>query len=197
MHGIPDPLQHLIDEFTRFPGIGKKTAQRLAFHVLRSDEEAAQSLAQAIINTKEKIRHCSVCYHISEIDPCHICEDPKRDQSVICVVEDPMDVLAVEKTSEYYGLYHVLGGLLSPLDGVGPDDLNIDSLVKRLDEVEEVILATNPSVEGETTTHYLTKLLKSKNVNVSRLARGIPVGSDVEYIDEATLSRALEGRVRV
>jgi len=197
MQGIPDTLQHLIEELTRFPGIGQKTAQRLAFHILRIERDEALSLAQAIINAKEKITHCSRCYNISEEDPCHICANPKRDQSILCVVEDAMDVIALEKTSEYHGLYHVLGGLLSPLDGVGPDDLNIDGLPQRLEHAEEVILAINPSVEGETTTHYLTKLLKAENVRVSRLARGIPVGSDMEYIDEATLSRALEGRVNV
>ncbi len=195
MQGIPQSLQQLIEEFTRFPGIGKKTAQRLAFHVLRTSREDAVALAKAIINTKDKIHHCSVCYNISEEDPCDVCSDAKRDRSVICVVEDAMDVIAIEKTSEYRGLYHVLGGILSPLDGIGPNDLNIDALINRLDEVEEVILATNPSMEGETTAHYLTKLLKPKGIKVSRLARGLPVGSDVEYIDEATLSRALEGRV--
>jgi len=197
MEGIPDTLQHLIDELTKFPGVGRKTAQRLAFHLLRSSREEAVLLAQAIIDTKDKIKHCSICYNIAEGDPCRICSDVKREQSIICVVEDAMDVLALEKTSEYHGLYHVLGGLLSPLDGVGPEDLNVEELMQRLDGVEEVILATNPSVEGETTAHYLTKLLKSREVRVSRLARGIPVGSDVEYLDEATLSRALEGRVNV
>lgn len=197
MQGIPKTLQQLIDSFTTFPGIGRKTAQRLAFHVLRMNREDAVSLARSIINTKDKIQNCSRCNNISEEDPCGICTDPKRDTSIICVVEDAMDVIAIEKTSEYHGLYHVLGGLLSPLDGVGPDDLNIDTLVQRTDGVNEVILATNPSVEGETTAHYLSKLLKPKGVSVSRLARGIPVGSDVEYLDEATLSRALEGRVNV
>lgn len=197
MEGIPETLQHLIEELTKFPGVGRKTAQRLAFHLLRSSREEAVLLAQAIIDTKDKIKHCSMCHNISEGDPCRICSDVKREQSIICVVEDAMDVLAIEKTSEYHGLYHVLGGLLSPLDGVGPEDLNVETLMQRLDGVEEVILATNPSVEGETTAHYLTKLLKSRDVRVSRLARGIPVGSDVEYLDEATLSRALEGRVNI
>lgn len=197
MQGIPKSLQKLIDSFTVFPGIGKKTAQRLAFHVLRMNREEAANLARSIVDTKDKIQHCSRCYNISEEDPCEICTDVKREQSIICVVEDAMDVIALEKTSEYHGLYHVLGGLLSPLDGIGPDDLNIDALVTRIDGVDEVILATNPSVEGETTAHYLSKLLKPKGVGVSRLARGIPVGSDVEYLDEATLSRALEGRVSV
>lgn len=197
MQSIPESLQKLIEEFTRFPGVGRKTAQRLAFHVLKNTREEAESLANAIRAVKEKISHCSQCHNITERDPCEICADPKRDRSVLCVVEDAMDVIAIEKTSEYRGLYHVLGGLLSPLDGVGPDDLNIQGIEDRLEDVKEVILATNPSVEGETTAHYLTKLLKSKNVNVSRLARGIPMGSDVEYIDEATLARALEGRVTV
>ncbi|MBD3274254.1 MAG: recombination protein RecR [Candidatus Marinimicrobia bacterium] len=197
MQGIPRTLQKLIDSFTVFPGIGKKTAQRLAFHVLRMNREDAAELARSIVDTKDKIQHCSRCHNISEDDPCEICTDVKREQSIICVVEDAMDVIALEKTSEYHGLYHVLGGLLSPLDGVGPDDLNIETLVARVDGVNEIILATNPSVEGETTAHYLSKLLTPKGVDVSRLARGIPVGSDVEYLDEATLSRALEGRVSV
>ncbi len=197
MQNIPESLQHLIDEFTKFPGVGKKTAQRLAYHLLRTSRENAVSLAKSIINTKDKIKNCSLCFNISESDPCPICSDARREQSIICVVEDAMDVIAIEKTSEYHGLYHVLGGLLSPLDGVGPDDLHIRDLLTRLGDVKEVILATNPSVEGETTAHYLTKLLKPRDIKVSRLARGIPVGSDVEYIDEATLSRALEGRVSV
>ncbi|MBS1271693.1 MAG: Recombination protein RecR [Candidatus Marinimicrobia bacterium] len=197
MQSIPESLHKLIDEFTHFPGVGRKTAQRLAFHVLKNSREKAELLAKSIRDVKEKINYCSQCHNISEEDPCGICTDPKRDRSVLCVVEDAMDVIAIEKTSEYRGLYHVLGGLLSPLDGVGPDALNISGIENRLEDVEEVILATNPSVEGETTAHYLTKLLKSKDVNVSRLARGIPVGSDVEYIDEATLARALEGRVTV
>jgi len=195
MQGIPESLEQLIAEFAKFPGIGRKTAQRLAFYVLRKPREDAAALAKALINTKDKIRECSRCGNIAEGDPCSICRDSKRDQSIICVVEDALDVLAIEKTGEYRGLYHVLGGLISPLDGVGPDDLHVNALMDRLDSVEEIILATNPSMEGETTAHYLTKLLKSREVRVSRLAQGIPMGSDVEYIDEATLSRALEGRV--
>jgi len=198
MYGLPETLNTLIEEFTRFPGIGKKTAQRLAFHVLRTREDDVRSLAEALIDSVEKIGECSVCCNITENDPCDICTDPKRDQSIICVVEDAMDVIALEKTGEYQGLYHVLGGMLSPLDGIGPDDLNVDGLVERVSgDVDEVILATNPSVEGETTAHYLTKLLKEKGVQVSRLASGVPVGSDMEYIDEATLSKALEGRVNL
>ncbi len=198
MQGLPESLQKLIDQLTVFPGIGRKTAQRLGFHVLKMSDEEIRSLAQALIDTSEKIDQCSVCGNITEQDPCDICTDPKREQSLICVVEDAMDAIALEKTGQFRGLYHVLGGMLSPLDGIGPDDLNIDSLVDRIDDqVAEVILATNPSVEGETTAHYLTKLLKPRGIKVSRLASGVPVGSDMEYIDEATLSRALEGRVNL
>lgn len=198
MSGLPETLRKLIDQLTRFPGVGRKTAQRLAFHVLKMGDEEIRTLAQTLTDTIDKIGQCSMCGNITETDPCDICTDPKRNHSLICVVEDAMDVIALEKTGQFRGLYHVLGGMLSPLDGIGPDDLNVDNLVDRIDEeVDEVILATNPSVEGETTAHYLTKLLKPKGIKMSRLASGVPVGSDMEYIDEATLSRALEGRVNL
>jgi recombination protein RecR len=198
MSSLPEPILNLVEAFKKFPGIGRKTAQRMSFFVLKIPREEAINIARAIVNAKDKIIDCTVCNNISETDPCHICKDEKRDSSVIAIVEDAMDVLALEKTGEYHGKYHVLGGLLSPLDGIGPEDLSIDSLLNRIEsagEVKEAILAINPSTEGEFTINYLTKLLKGKNLRVSRLARGIPVGGDVEYADEATLSKALEGRV--
>ncbi len=191
-----EALQLLIDEFARLPGIGRKTAQRLALHVLKQPREDAIRMAKALVNVKDKTRTCSVCCNITEADPCAICASPKRDRSVLCVVEEPNDVLALEKTNEYRGLYHVLGGSLSPLDGVGPDDLKIKELLARLrGEITEVILAMNPNVEGEATTLYLGRLLKPLGVKVTRIARGLPVGGDLEFADEATLSRALEGRI--
>jgi len=191
-----EALQLLIDEFARLPGIGRKTAQRLALHVLKQPREDAIRMAKALVNVKDKTRTCSVCCNITEADPCAICASPKRDRSLLCVVEEPNDVLALEKTNEYRGLYHVLGGSLSPLDGVGPDDLKIKELLARLrGEITEVILAMNPNVEGEATTLYLGRLLKPLGVKVTRIARGLPVGGDLEFADEATLSRALEGRI--
>jgi recombination protein RecR len=191
-----EALQQLIEEFARLPGIGRKTAQRLALHILKQPREDVVKMAKALVNVKDRIRYCSSCWNITEVDPCPICASPKRDRSVLCVVEEPNDVLAVEKTNEFKGLYHVLGGALSPLDGIGPDDLKIRELLQRISgEVREVILALNPNVEGEATTLYLTKLLKPLGVKVSRIARGIPVGGDLEFADEATLTRALEGRI--
>ncbi len=191
-----ESLQQLIDEFAGFPGIGRKTAQRLALHVLKLPREEVVRMANALVAVKEKIRHCSVCSNITEQDPCVICSSTKRDRSLICVVEEPNDVIALEKTNEYRGLYHVLGGSLSPLDGIGPEQLRIKELLVRISaEVGETILAMNPNVEGEATTIYLTRLLKPLGVRVSRLARGLPVGGDLEFSDEATLTRALEGRI--
>lgn len=191
-----EALQQLIEEFARLPGIGRKTAQRLALYILKQPREEVVKMAKALVNVKDRIRYCSSCWNITEIDPCPICASPKRDRSVLCVVEEPNDVMAVEKTNEFKGLYHVLGGSLSPLDGIGPDDLKIRELLQRISgEVTEVILALNPNVEGEATTLYLTKLLKPLGVKVSRIARGIPVGGDLEFADEATLTRALEGRI--
>lgn len=194
-----ESIEQLAEQFSRLPGIGRKTAHRLALYILKMNREEVTTLASALVNVKDKVRYCSVCSNITESDPCPICSSPKRERSFICVVEEPNDVLAIEKTNEFKGLYHVLGGALSPLDGVGPDDLRIKELLRRVSSVatEEVILALNPNVEGEATTLYLSKLLKPLEVKVTRIARGLPVGSDLEFADEATLSRAIEGRVAV
>jgi recombination protein RecR len=191
-----EALQQLIEEFAQLPGIGRKSAQRLALFILKQPREEVVKMAKALVGAKDRIRYCSSCYNITEQDPCIVCSSPKREQSVICVVEEPNDVLALEKTNEFRGLYHVLGGSLSPLDGIGPEDLKVRELLSRISgEVSEVILAMNPNVEGEATTIYLTRLLKPLGVKVSRIARGIPVGGDLEFADEATLTRALEGRI--
>jgi len=191
-----EALQELIDEFGRLPGIGRKSAQRLALYILKRPREEAVKMAKAIVSLKDRIRYCSVCWNITEQDPCPICASAKRDRGIICVVEEPSDVIALEKTHEFRGLYHVLGGALSPLDGIGPDDLKARELLERITpEVREVILAMNPNVEGEATTIYLARLLKPLGVRLSRIARGIPMGGDLEFADEATLSRALEGRI--
>jgi recombination protein RecR len=191
-----EALQQLIDEFSRLPGIGRKTAQRLALYVLKQPREAVVKMARALVNVKDRIRSCSVCCNITEEDPCAVCSSPKRERSTICVVEEPNDVIAIEKTNDFKGLYHVLGGSLSPLDGIGPEELKTKELLARITPgVAEVILAMNPNVEGEATTIYLTRLLKPLGVKVSRIARGIPVGGDLEFADEATLARALEGRI--
>jgi recombination protein RecR len=187
----------LIDEFSRLPGIGRKTAQRLTFHLLNSEKETVYRLSDALKDVKIKVQNCSLCHGITEDDPCKICSDVKRDDHLLCIVENAHDIFIFEKTNSFRGKYHVLGGALSPLDGIGPDDLNVDSLVRRIQPGMEIILATNPSVEGETTTLYLAKVLAEKDVTVSRLARGIPVGGDLEYVDEATLIRAMEGRTSV
>jgi recombination protein RecR len=190
------PLARLIEELSKLPTIGPKTAQRLAFHMLSMTPQDAEALAAAILEAKSRIRHCSVCGNITEADPCIICTNPQRTKSVICVVEDPRDVAAMERTREFSGLYHVLQGAISPLDGIGPDDLRIAELVTRVTagEVREVIVATNPRVEGEATALYLSKVLKPLGVRVTRIAHGLPVGGDLEYADEVTLARALEGR---
>lgn len=193
-----ETLQQLIDEFARLPGVGRKTAQRLALFVLKQPREQVVRMAEALVNVKDRIRYCSVCWNITEIDPCAVCTGARRERDIVCVVEEPNDVIALEKTNEFRGLYHVLGGSLSPLDGVGPDDLKIRELLRRVDgSVKEVILALNPNVEGEATTMYLTRLLKPLGVRVTRIARGIPVGGDLEFTDEETLGRALEGRVQL
>jgi recombination protein RecR len=189
-------LNNLIEELCRLPGIGEKTAQRLAFFLLRTPKMRAEKLAQAIVEIKEKIIFCSQCSSITETDPCAICTDPSRDRSLICVVEDPSDVFLIERTSVYKGLYHVLMGALSPLDGIGPEQLKIDTLMARVDKggVREVICAMNPNMEGEATVLYLAKLLKPRGIRLTRLAHGLPVGGHLEYADEITLSRSLEGR---
>ncbi|HLE78333.1 MAG TPA: recombination mediator RecR [bacterium] len=191
-----EPLARLIEELSKMPTVGPRTAQRLAFYILRMAPEDAARLSQAILDAKAKIRYCSVCFHITDVDPCAICSNPRRTRSMICVVEDPRDVLAMERTREYRGLYHVLHGAISPLDGVGPDDLKIADLLRRVQsgEVAEVIVATNPRVEGEATAIYLAKLLKPLGIKVTRIAHGLPVGGDIEYADEVTLAKALEGR---
>ncbi|NQT96206.1 MAG: recombination protein RecR [Candidatus Marinimicrobia bacterium] len=191
---VPDSINRLIEQFAKFPGIGRKTARRMAFHLLNASDETAVQLAQAILDMKTKIRFCDICGGITEEETCEICLDSKRNRNLICVVEEAADIYTFERTNSFHGLYHVLGGVLSPLDGIGPDDLNIDSLLPRINEESEIIVATNPSVEGETTALYLAKLLNSRGVIVTRLARGLPVGSDLEYTDNATLIRAIEGR---
>jgi len=191
-----EALQQLIEEFSQLPGIGRKSAQRLALHLLKQPREDVVRMAHTLVNMKDRIRYCSMCWNITEDDPCAVCSSPKRDSSMICVVEEPNDVIAVEKTNDFKGLYHVLGGALSPLDGVGPEDLKVKELLGRVTgNISEVILALNPNVEGEATTIYLTRLLKPLGVRVTRIARGLPVGGDLEFADEATLSKALEGRV--
>lgn len=188
-------VERLVTLLGKLPGIGTKSAGRLAFHILKMTDQEATELADTIRAVKEKVGQCEVCFNISESSPCHICQNPKRDHSQICVVEEALDVPSLEKVDQLRGLYHVLGGRLSPLDGIGPDDLRIKELLGRItDEVTEVIIATNPNVEGEATAVYLAKLLKPLGVTVTRIARGIPVGADLEYADAVTLSRALEGR---
>lgn len=194
---IAEPLQIAIDELSKLPTIGKKTAQRLAIYLLKSDQSAVESLVKAIGDLKSKIRFCSVCYNLSVEETCDICRNPKRDHSLICVVEEASDVIAIEKTNEYNGLYHILGGVLSPLSGVGADNLKIKELMARIEgaHVKEVILALNPDTEGETTSLYLAKLIKPLGVRVSRIARGIPIGGDLEFADEATIGRAVSARI--
>ncbi|MFQ5864882.1 MAG: recombination mediator RecR [bacterium] len=189
-------VEKAISELTKLPGIGRKSAQRLVFYLLKSSKYEVQSLAEALIAIKEKVSFCSVCFNITENDPCYICSGDQRERGILCVVEEANDVLALEKTGEYKGLYHVLGGALSPLEGIGPEDLHIKELMSRLNgSIDEVIIATNPNAEGEATALYLEKLIKPLNIKVTRIARGIPVGGDLEYADEITLTRALEGRV--
>lgn len=189
-------LSRLIEQFERMPGIGHKSAQRLAFHVLNLKKEEAEAFAKAILDSHEKIKKCGCCCNLCEDELCHICKSPSRDQSVICVVEDPRDVMAFERTREFDGTYHVLHGVISPMNGVGPEDITVKELLRRIGDgtVKEVIMATNPTVEGEATAMYISRLLKPMGVSVSRLAYGVPVGSDLEYADEVTLTRALEGR---
>lgn len=192
-------LENLIDEFARLPSIGRKTAQRLALHVLKAPREEAARLAEAILLVKDRVGFCTLCGNYAEQDPCPLCADPRRDHTLVCVVEQPVDVLAIERTASYRGVYHVLRGVLSPLDGVGPDDLRVRELLARLNggaeqTPKEVILATNPTVNGEATAMYLQKLLQPLGIRTTRIARGVPVGSDLEYSDVVTLARALEGR---
>ena len=192
-----EPLAKLIEHFRALPGIGNKTAVRLAYHVLDMDKEKAQALAGAIVEAKENIGYCKVCFNLTDKDPCYICSSEARDHSVICVVEQPQDVVAMERMRDFKGVYHVLHGALSPLEGIGPENLRIKELLNRLygDEVKEVIMATNPNVEGEATAMYIAKLLKPVGIKVTRIAHGLPVGGDLEYADEVTLARAMENRI--
>ncbi|MBC9944698.1 recombination protein RecR [Leucobacter sp. cx-328] len=189
-------VQDLIDEFGRLPGIGPKSAQRIAFHILQTQSFDVTRLAELLSTVRERVRFCELCGNITESERCSICSDPKRDQTLICVVEEPKDVVAIERTRQFRGLYHVLGGAISPIDGIGPDDLSIPALMRRLGDtqIKEVILATDPNLEGEATAAYLSRLLSSMEVPVSRLASGLPVGGDLEFADEVTLGRAFEGR---
>lgn len=189
-------IEKLIEAFEKLPSIGHKTAARLAFHMLNSSEEEINNFVNAITNAKRNLKYCSKCFNISDTDPCIICSNPKRDESIICVVEDVRDIIAMERTHEFNGVYHVLHGSISPMNGVGPDDIKVKELLARLTDgkVKEIILATNPRVEGEATAMYLSKLIKPLGIKVTRIARGIPVGGDLEYTDEITLMQALEGR---
>jgi recombination protein RecR len=192
----PEPFARLIEALQRLPGIGPKTAQRLTFFLLKRPLDEVRELSEALIAVKERIGHCRICFNVTDEDPCHICADPARDPRVLCVVEEPNDLLAMERTGEFRGRYHVLLGALSPLDGIGPEDIKVRELLARVEgsETTEVILATNPNVEGEATALYLSKLLRPLVVRVTRIARGLPVGGDLEYADQVTLSKALEGR---
>ncbi|GGB10069.1 recombination protein RecR [Macrococcus hajekii] len=198
MH-YPAPISRLIDSFMKLPGVGPKTASRLAFHVLDMKEEDVMNFAKALVDVKRELTYCSVCGHITDTDPCYICQDKTRDRSMICVVEESKDVIAMEKMREYKGLYHVLQGAISPMEGIGPEDINISSLLTRLkdEEVQELILATNPNIEGESTAMYISRLIKPIGIKTTRLAHGLPVGGDLEYADEVTLSKAISGRTEI
>ncbi|MGE3074315.1 MAG: recombination mediator RecR [Dehalococcoidia bacterium] len=195
----PEPIQRLIEAFHRLPGIGPKSAQRLAYHILRTSEQEALALADSVMDVKRRIRLCSVCLNITEKDPCGYCDDDRRDKTIVCVVEQPLDVLAIERSGGYRGQYHVLHGVLNPIDGVGPEDIHVRELVVRLQagEIQEVIMATNANLEGEATAMYVQRLVSPAGVRVTRLARGLPSGADLEYTDDVTLARALEGRREV
>lgn len=193
------PLARLIDEFSKMPGIGPKTAQRLAFYILKNSSERVASLAKAILEAKEKVKHCSICGNITDQEVCEICQNINRDKSIICVVEKVRDLIAIENTGEYKGLYHVLEGAISPLDGIEPENLKIDSLLKRLktEKIKEIILATNPNIEGEVTASYINKLIEPLNIKVTRIAYGVPIGGSLEFADEVTLTQALMGRQKI
>ena len=196
----PKPLGRLIGELSKLPGIGNKSAQRLAFYLLSISDKEAEGLADAIVEAKKTIRYCSECGNLTDRDPCDICRDTSRNPEVLCVVETPQDVLAMERIKEYHGRYHVLNGVISPMDGIGPEDINLKSLIVRLQkhpEIQEVILATNPNIEGEATAMYIARLLKPSGIKVTRIAHGLPVGGDLEYADEVTLLKAMEGRTSI
>ena len=197
MRQYPKPLNKLINELSKLPGIGGKTAQRLAFHILALEESEATALANSIVNAKKSLHYCSVCGNLTDTDPCEICSDESRNRTKVCVVETPQDVIAMERIREFKGLYHVLHGAISPVEGIGPNDINLKSLITRLqqhDEIDEIIVATNPNIEGEATAMYIARLLKPSGIKVTRIAHGIPVGGDLEYADEVTLLKAMEGR---
>ena len=196
MKQYPKPLAKLINELSKLPGIGNKSAQRLAFHILALEDREAQQLAEAITYAKREMKYCSVCGNLTDEDPCAICSDPSRRRDVICVVENPRDVMAMERIKEFNGLYHVLHGVISPMEGIGPEDINLKSLIQRLqvNDVKELIIATNPNIEGEATAMYIARLIKPAGIQVTRIAHGIPVGGDLEYADEVTLLKSLEGR---
>lgn len=196
MSGYSDALGNLVDQLAKLPGIGRKSAQRLAFHILKQSDEEAQLLADAILTAKANIHYCSLCYNLTDKELCPICSNPERDDSVLCVVEDARDVIALERSNQFHGLYHVLHGAISPMDGVGPDQLKIKELLQRLQQhpAKEIIIATNTSIEGEATAMYLSNLLKPLGIKVTRIAQGLPVGGDIQYADEVTLARAFEGR---
>lgn len=198
MH-YPEPISKLIEAFTRLPGVGSRTAGRLAFHVLRMNEDDVVNFAKALVNVKRNLHYCSVCCNITDIDPCRICQDKSRDASQICVIQDPKDLVAMERTKEFHGYYHVLHGAISPMEGIGPDEIHVAELLKRLGDetVQELILATNPNIEGEATAMYLSRLIKPFGVKITRIAHGLPVGGDMDYADEVTLTKALEGRREV
>lgn len=195
MEQYTTPIARLIEEFAKLPGVGKKTAQRLAFHVLEMPGQEVVDLAKAIVNAKKLTKFCSICGNLSVDDKCQICSNEKRDKSIICVVEDARDIAAMERTKEFKGVYHVLHGTISPLEGIGPDEINIKGLITRMtNDVKEVILATNPTIEGEATAMYISRLIKPMGIKVTRIAHGIPIGGDIEYADEVTLLKAIEGR---
>jgi len=194
LQGIPTIVQKLIEELSQFPGIGKKSAQRMAYFLMKTNRENVVRLAKSMIEVKDTIAECSVCQMQTDIQPCAICQDRKRENHILCIVEESTDVYAIERANVFFGKYHVLGGFLSPLDGIGPDDLHINSLLARLSEFSEVLIATNPSPEGDATAMYISKLVENKNIAISRLARGIPAGGHMEYLDEETLRRAITGR---
>ncbi len=196
MQTYSGPISRLIEEFSKLPGVGRKTAQRLAFHVINMNINDVEALSKAILEAKKEIKYCSICYNITDKDPCSMCSNKNRDNGIICVVEDARDVAAMEKTKEFHGKYHVLNGVISPMDGIGPDMIRVKELIQRLgnQEVKEVIMATNPTIEGEATAMYIARLLKPMGIKVTRIAHGLPVGGDLEYADEVTITKALEGR---
>lgn len=199
MAGMLEPVSKMVNQLSRLPGVGQKTAQRLAYHILSMQEDQVRELAVAIFNGKKQVHYCPVCGDYTDVDPCRICSDPNRDRSVVCVVRDPRDVAALERMRDYNGLYHVLHGVISPMDGIGPNDIRIKELMERLQggQVQELILATNPDIEGEATASYITRLARPLGVRITRIAHGVPVGGELEYTDEITLSQAFQGRREV